>query len=238
MLQLLDMEFVRIKRSKMKYFKYPRTYHLPFSLGTQSDDRLLPSVNHFEGREVIVTEKLDGENTSMYSDHIHARSLDSGHHPSRTIVKTLHGLIGHDIPLGFRICGENVYACHSIHYLNLEAHFYVFGIYDDKNNCLSWDETEEYCKMLGLITAPVLYRGIWDEEKVRACWTGISTASPGDPQEGYVVRLASSFHYDAQDSALESSFTAKYVRAKHVQTDAHWLEKPVQPNLLRKSEPN
>lgn len=215
------------------YYKYPRTYHLPWSPGTQSDDRLLESVDHFVGREVVVTEKLDGENTSMYRDHIHARSLDSKHHPSRTIVKTLRGQIQHDIPEGWRICGENLYACHSIFYKNLESHFYVFGIYDDKNTCLSWDETTEYAIALGLITVPVLYRGIWDEEKVRACWTGKSTAGPESEQEGYVVRVADAFPYDEQDQQLASPYTAKYVRAKHVQTDAHWLEKPVEPNLLR-----
>lgn len=217
----------------MSYFKYPRTYHVPWSPGTSSDDRLLPSVEHFTGQEIIVTEKLDGENTSMYSDHIHARSLDSGHHPSRNIVKTLHGQIAHEIPKGWRVCGENVYACHSIFYRNLVSHFYVFGIYDDNNNCLSWDDTEEYSKMLGLITVPVLYRGVWNEDKVRSCWTGESTASPGDPQEGYVVRVASFFPYEQQDQDLASHYTAKYVRAKHVQTSSHWMSQEVRPNLLR-----
>lgn len=180
-----------------------------------------------------MTEKLDGENTSMYRDHIHARSLDSKHHPSRTWVKVLHAQIRFDIPQNWRICGENVYALHSIQYRKLDAYFYVFGIYDDRNHCLSWDDTVEYATMLGLPTVPVLYRGPWDEEKIRACWTGESTASPGDQQEGYVVRVAAAFPYDAQDEGEFSKFTAKYVRAGHVVTDQHWLEKPVVPNLLR-----
>lgn len=215
------------------FHKYPRTYHLPWSPGTTSDDRILPNVKHFEGLEIVVTDKLDGENTSMYSDHIHARSLDSNHHPSRTWVKVLHGQIGHQIPPGWRICGENVYALHSIPYTKLEGYFYVFGIYDDKNQCLSWDETVEYAAMLDLPVVPVLYRGPWDEEKVKACWTGNSTASPGDQQEGYVVRVADSFSYGAQDEGLFSKFTAKYVRRGHVQTDQHWMQQEVVPNLLR-----
>ena len=205
--------------------KYPRTYHLPWSPGGTSDDRILASLSHFEGKEVVVTEKLDGENTSMYSDHIHARSLDSNHHPSRTCVKSLHGQICHEIPHSWRVCGENVYALHSIPYSSLEAHFYVFGIYDENNQCLSWDETEEYAAILSLPTVPVLYRGIFDEDKIKACWTGKSVASPGDQQEGYVLRVAQAFPYDAQDEGLFSKFTAKYVRAGHVQTDQHWMEK-------------
>ena len=215
------------------FHKYPRTYHLPWSPGASNDDRILPNVKHFEGLEIVVTEKLDGENTSMYSDHIHARSLDSKHHPSRTWVKVLHGQLSHELPPGWRVCGENVYALHSIQYTKLQGYFYVFGIYDDKNNCLSWDETVEYATMLNLPVAPVIYRGPWDEAKVKACWTGISTASPGDQQEGYVLRVAQTFPYDAQDDGLFSQCTAKYVRADHVQTSSHWLDKPVVPNLLR-----
>lgn len=149
------------------------------------------------------------------------------------MVKTLHAQIKYELPDLWRLCGENVYALHSIEYRSLEGYFYVFGIYDDKNTCLSWDDTVEYANMLGLPTAPVLYRGPWDEEKVRACWTGVSTASPKDQQEGYVVRIAGAFPYDAQDEGEFSKFTAKYVRADHVQTDEHWLTKPVVPNLLR-----
>ncbi len=216
------------------YRKYPRTYHYPWSLGTTSDDRILSDVDHFIGKEIIISEKLDGENTSMYSDHIHARSLDSQHHPSRTWIKSLHGEICHNIPKNWRICGENVYAKHSIFYSNLEAHFYVFGIYDDNNICLSWDETVDYSKILGLHTIPILYRGPWDVQKVMNCWTGISTASPDDLQEGYVGRVAEAFPYDDQDNGISSKFTAKYVRKGHVQTTSHWMQQEVIPNLLRK----
>lgn len=66
----------------MKHTKYPRTPHLPWSEGATSDDVFLNNCSHFEGKEVVVTEKLDGECTSMYHDKIHARSIDSRNHPS------------------------------------------------------------------------------------------------------------------------------------------------------------
>lgn len=42
---------------------------------------------------VVITEKMDGENTTLYRDGLHARSLDSRHHPSRNWVKP-NGLRG------------------------------------------------------------------------------------------------------------------------------------------------
>lgn len=208
------------------YVKYPKTFHLPWSPGTQSEDRILPSIEHFVGKEVVVTEKLDGENTSMYSDHIHARSLDSIHHPSRTAVKQLHGNICYEIPAGWRVCGENVYAKHSIHYTGLTAYFYVFGIYNNDNICLSWDDTKEVVALLDLECVPVLYRGVWDEEKIKACWTGESVF--GGPQEGYVVRCVNQFPYTEF-----SRNVAKFVRKGHVQTSEFWMNQPVVKNILK-----
>ncbi len=65
------------------HYDYPRTRHLPWSPGGSTDDlRLLEGEPEtmFCGRRVIVTEKLDGENTSMYNDILHARSKDGRHH--------------------------------------------------------------------------------------------------------------------------------------------------------------
>jgi len=210
-----------------KYTKYPRTFHLPWSRSRTDDDKVLSSASHFEGKEVVVTEKLDGENCTMHPDHIHARSIDSANHPSRNWVKMLHGTIRHDIPEGYRLCGENMFAKHSIFYDSLPSYFLLFSIWNDENVCLSWNDTIEWAKLLELEMVPVLYRGIYDEEKIKTLYTKKSVF--GGIQEGYVIRLVNSFHYD------DFKFSAgKFVRKNHVQTDEHWLKKPVEPNGLKK----
>ena len=212
--------------------KYPRTFHVPWSDGLSGDDKRILTLDVLKGNEVIVTEKLDGENTTMYNDGVHARSLDSKHHASRVWIKAKQGELGYQIPPEYRICGENMYAKHSIHYRFLTTDFYVFGIYMG-DICLSWDDTVEFATLLGLETTPVLYRGPWDEQKIKACWTENSFFSKDgevDPQEGYVVRVASAFPYEKH-----SLYTAKFVREKHVQTDEHWLSQPVTPNLTIQS---
>ena len=208
--------------------KYPRTFHLSWSPGATADDRTMddPDVA-FGGAEVVVTEKLDGENTTLYRDYLHTRSLDYAPHPSRDRVRALHGAIAHDIPEGWRLSGENLYAVHSIAYNALPAHFLLFSIWNERNECLSWDDTVTWAQLLGLAAVPVLYRGPWDEDAVRAL-DGVAKSQLGGDREGYVVRLAAGFHYRAFRRSV-----AKYVRKNHVQTDDHWKEREVVPNHLR-----
>lgn len=210
--------------------KYPRTYHLPWSPGATDDDRILPDVGHFEGQEVVVTAKMDGENSTLYSDGLHARSLEYDSHPSRDWLKSLHGRIAHEIPKSWRICGENLYAKHSIHYSHLDSYFQVFSIWDGLR-CLDWDATCEYAAILGLATVPVMYRGRWDAKTIKALAGPGAGAYHGDLLEGYVVRLADSFHYGEFRRSV-----AKYVRQNHVTTDSHWMKNAVVPNGLASSK--
>lgn len=209
--------------------KYPRSYHLPWSQGATADDKTLPNVEHFHGREVVVTEKLDGENTTIYPDgYSHARSLDSRAHDSQAWVRALAAEVAYNIPAGWRICGENVFALHSLYYDSLKTYFYVFAIYNEHNECLPWSETVEWAALLGLETVPVLYQGPWDEAKVQACYTGRSLVGPRS--EGYVVRLADKFGYNDFGKSL-----AKFVRQNHVLPGtAHWRSGRITPNVLAK----
>lgn len=212
-----------------QYQKYPRTPHLPFSGGATDDDKTLlwdelRGTRLAHADEIIVTEKMDGENFSGYADgHFHARSIDSRHHPSRDWVAKKWSEVYYLLPEGHRVCAENLYAKHSIHYEDLESYLYVFSIWD-RDECLSWDETVDWCQLLGLVHVPVLYRGPFDEGRLEEIAEGIDT----DSQEGYVVRVADSFCYDGFGSCV-----AKWVREDHVQTSEHWMHKEVVPNDLK-----
>ena len=207
----------------MGYVKYPRTWHLPWSLGRTADDRVLTDFSQFLDQDVVVTTKMDGECTTMYSDYVHARSIDGRNHVSRNWVKNLQAKVGPDIPEGFRICGENLFATHSIKYHDLPSYFLVFSIWNEQNTCLSWDDTVEWCDLLGLLTVPVIYRGKWDLGLIQNLYPDKLS-----DHEGYVVRLSSEFGFAAFRSSV-----AKFVRANHVQTTQHWLQQPMVKNLLR-----
>lgn len=211
-----------------RYVKYQRTYHLPWSQSVNKDDRVLPNVNYFKGKHVIVTVKMDGENTSMYKDYIHARSIDSKHHPSRDWVKNFWNQIRWDIPEGYRLVGENLFALHSIFYQDLPSYFMLFSIWNDKNICLSWKETTEWAELLGVEVVPVLYEGVFDEALIKNLWSD----KLWDSMEGYVVRVADSFPY-----SMFSKSVGKFVRKNHIQNVKHnWQTQPVIPNGLKKKD--
>lgn len=207
------------------YIKYPRTYHCPWSPGGTRDDRVLGSMDHFVGRKVVVTEKMDGENTTIYRNHTHARSTSSSSHPSRNWVKALQGRLSHSIPEGWRICGENLFARHSIAYRRLSSYFLCFSIWNEENICLDWDSTVEWCQLLEIEHVPVIWTGIYDEKAIRSAW---SPQNGEEESEGYVIRLFDSFAYEDFEESV-----AKYVRAGHVQTDTHWMFDKIVPNGLK-----
>jgi len=209
----------------MHRVKYPRTRHLPWSPGSTSDDLFADSMQSFQGQRVVVTEKMDGENTTLYRDGLHARSIDGRHHPSRNWVKALHGRMAHLIPDGWRVCGENLYALHSIGYTELPSYFLLFSIWNEDNHCLSWDETVDWSKRLGLCHVPVLSEGPFDQAQLRAMRPDTAVT------EGYVVRLAQGFAFGEFEDAV-----AKWVRPNHVESEEHWMHKSVVPNHLAASQ--
>ena len=212
--------------------KYPRTYHLPWSPGMNRDDRMMSDVSVFEGQEVMICEKLDGENSTFTPLRYHARSFETEHHPSRNWVKGLWAQKGYNIPESWRVCGENMYAKHAIHYSNangnsLDTYFYMFSIWDDRNVCLSWDETEEWAELLDFTLVPVLYKGIWDMNVINELNKKME-ANP-DTIEGYVVRLSREYHYSEF-----KNICGKYVRKNHVANNhGHWARNKMTINELK-----
>lgn len=203
--------------------KYPRTPHAPSSPGGTADDTRLRDMSAFAGRRVVGTVKMDGENSTLYRDGLHARSIDGRSHPSRDWLKSFHAGVAGDIPEGWRVVVENMYAVHSIRYDTLPSYAVGLSVWDAANACLGWDDTLEWLRLLGIVPARVVFDGTFDEATFRRL------ALP-DGEEGTVWRLADPFPYAAFGRSV-----AKVVRAGHVATDAHWMHGPVVPNGLAPS---
>jgi hypothetical protein len=192
--------------------KYPRTYHLPDSPGATSDDRIQHDLSWLDG-ELVVTEKMDGGNLTFTRDAMYARSLDSGTQPWDRPAKALWAMTSYRIPDDWRVCGESMWARRSIAYEDLPGVFLVFGIWDETNTLLGWDDTVDWAQRLELPVVPVLYRG-GSLTEARAAWAAQRTT---ETSEGFVVRSAG--RIPAADFALR---LAKWVRPQHVTTTAAW----------------
>ena len=210
--------------------KYPRTCHLPFSKGITNDDKVLKSLSLFEGKQVVITEKMDGENTTIYSDGFHARSLDSRNQPYRNWISNYIRNFSYKIPEGYRICGENLFASHSIFYENLKSYFYAFSVWDDNNVCLNWNDTVEFLNSLDVYVVPyltveneIIVPRIFDLEELIYISNHIDTSKV----EGFVVRTTESFSYNEFPTKV-----AKWVRPNHVTSDKHWMHQEIKKNRL------
>lgn len=203
--------------------KYGRTYHLPWSPGATSDDRISNSVESLLGKEIVITEKLDGENCGMTDDGVFARSHATfTTSPWSREVRALHKLkVEDELGDGVYLFGENMEGIHSIEYTNLTSYFYIFGLRGN-NIWVPWSKVEEYSYLLDIPTVPVLFKGVVNTEKELKQLTERLASEPselGGQREGIVVRNADIFH---NDDFAEN--VMKWVRKDHVITDVHWTK--------------
>jgi hypothetical protein len=203
--------------------KYWRTYHLPQSLSVTDDDKVLKSIDQFNGKNVVVTEKMDGENTTIYCGGTHARSIDGKYHPSRSWMKAYASAISPYLEENEKIVGEYLYARHSIAYDNLDTYFMGFAWFVD-NIMQSWELTKIRFDELGIKIVPILYEGIYYNDLIK----DVSKTLDLNAQEGFVLRIQ-----DEMTADDFKNYCGKYVRKGHVQTDKHWMHSEIVKNNMK-----
>lgn len=204
--------------------KYGRTYHLPISPGTTNDDKILDDLSVLtSSSDVVITEKMDGENTTIHRNGCFARSPDSGYHASRDWVKAFAAGVSPLLDADERIVGEYVFARHSISYDALPSYFLGFAWIRD-GEFQSWDKTLARFQEIGVTPVTELYRGPFDLLVAEDLCGKLNFKS----QEGFVVRVAGSFSEDEMKHHV-----AKYVRANHVESDEHWMQAEIVRNKLK-----
>lgn len=213
----------------MEKTKYFRSMHFPFSPGTTSDDRITQDYSFLENEEVVMTEKMDGENNAICKGGIYARSHGAfAEKPWNNCIWSIHERIKHQLDDDTFIFGENMYAPHSIIYENLDAFYYVFGV-RVKDEWLSWDDICIYAETLGLPTVPLIKKGVFTDIKTeveQAVKEGSAFGSVDSVEnkpctmEGVVVRTAAGFKQEDSDAHL-----LKWVRKNHVKTGEHWVRR-------------
>jgi hypothetical protein len=190
----------------------------------------------FLNTEIVITEKLDGSNICLTNDSVFSRSHSSpATHKSFDPLKKMHSYMRYEIPDGISIFGEWCYALHSIEYRMLQNYLNIFGVRDDNTGeWVDWDEVELWAEMLGVVTVPVILRGvISNKDDLRDLIVDLSNLSSvyGPEREGVVIRTVAP---PTVNEVNQLEGLGKWVRENHVQTDEHWKSKPVvaQPCML------
>jgi hypothetical protein len=198
------------------WVKYPRTYVLPWSDSIGEGDRSFRAIDRLRDTRVIATEKMDGENVTLYRDFLHTRSVARIDHPSRAWLNAYWESMREGIPEGWRICGEYLYVAHSVTYTQLRSFFLAFSVWNERNICLNWDESLLFLNRIGVSAVLVLYDGRFDQEAIHLNWQ--RNTSP--QSEGYIVRSAGDIAYGDFRNMV-----GKYIRAGYVQSE------PVRNNM-------
>jgi len=203
-------------------------------------------------KKLVLTEKLDGQNSCFSKDGLFARShATPSQLPWDKPLIERWNLIKNDLD-EYEIFGENMYGVHSIAYDKLESYFYVFAV-RVKDTWLSWDEVKEIASLFDFPTVPEIPIGTelsdilaknenrrleewfrinlgmsWEESVNTAGVLGGYNPQTNNPaSEGFVVRNADEFKTNSgvlKVAPNEFNNLFKVVRKGHVQTDEHWTK--------------
>jgi hypothetical protein len=224
--------------------KYPHTPHWPQSEKVHRDDTYHSEPTFFLGKEVVITEKLDGGNTCLSHGKVYARSVAAPTTDSWfAMVKKHHAWKTNDAWFSnTAIYGEDLYGIHTLKYYPLAENktFYVFAmrnspyvIQKKEDIFYSWDTVVSYSHQLIAPTVPVVYRGTFESvtEITEFFRDNLRTPSAlGPEKEGFVMRIVDDFPAESFSKCI-----CKYVRKNHVQTDEHW-RRNWKPCELKKDE--
>jgi hypothetical protein len=207
--------------------KFPRTKHLPFSPGRGSDDKVHPDLSFvLDGKRLLLTTKMDGENQRWTRSSFNLRSLSSTSGGElRSRAKAKWGEVCYLIDEGLSVFVEDTTVVHSIQYGPRLTNLFVIAVRDDKTgHFMSWFDTEQYARKLNMKTVPVLWH-MQGSEFIRVTLESLIKERHRSNHEGIVLRPEDEItNWTAQ--------TAKWVRANHVQTDEHW-ERTALKNLRK-----
>ncbi len=223
---------MRSQHMENVHMKYPRTLHLEWSQGATNDDKISFDTSKLINNPIVITEKLDGSNTSLERLGCFARThAGPPTHASFDGLKALHASVSYKIPDGIQCFGEWAQALHSIAYDKLPGYFLMFNVRDlEKQEWLSWDDVCLWADELSVPTVPVLFKGIISSEKELKLLTKSLMKEPsvyGDIREGVVIRIEDGF----KDEEF-SSCCLKMVRKNHVTTSEHWSHNEIVKNKL------
>lgn len=236
-------------RSNDEFVKYPRTPHLFGSKGTDDDKHLgeAESLRFLADPSLIVEEKLDGTNVGIHFGpdgrmalQCRGHLITEGMHPQYDLFKQWAAVkrppLEEALEHRFILCGEWLYARHSVHYRRLTHYFFEFDVYDKQVGAfLSLDRRMALLEGTGLHTVPVIHTGPLDRERLAALIGRSRFDSQFDnPLTKRNDNLMEGLYLRTEVAGVVIG-RAKFVRPEFVEKvkqSEHWQHQTMVPNRL------
>lgn len=218
--------------------KYEKTYriivpqvNLPGKLSLSKDE-----ANSLLNGEVIVEEKLDGANTGIirhkqgFSLQKRGSLVGQSEHAQFQYFHNWSSYQNYDklmnLPNGFIVYGELMYACHTVYYDELPDYFLVFDIINTKKErWMDRDERDDFCNQYKLHQVPLINKGYFHLDELYGMIPDKSNFG-NEPAEGIVIKRYTKKGY----------IRTKLVRpefVKRLEENEHWIHSSLKVNKLK-----
>ena len=178
---------------------YPRTPYLWTPDAGAAGDRLVePSERpDWMQRPVVVEEKLDGANVSVWWENQRPRVASRGGPdamdragqlgPLRGRVGAAHDQLASLLAGGWVLYGEWLWLAHTVHYNRLPDHLVVLDLWHPESGFADLTERAERARARGLVVPPRLFTGVLGSMDALLGLMGTSRFGTA-PMEGVVLR--------------------------------------------------
>lgn len=219
-----------------EFIRFPSTAHLCVAPGAKvRDDKVLDesSRNEFLDRDLVVEEKIDGDNVGFSARDGEIRAQHRGDYIRlgegspypylKSWIATHHhellAALGDDLI----VFGEWCALVHTVRYNALPDWFLAFDVYDrSAQRFFSAERRDTWCRSVGLELVPHLARGRFTLDALRQLMGDSRVGA--ERMEGIVVR---------SDDGAWLRGRAKLVRSEFVQAnDLHWRRREPELNRL------
>lgn len=254
--------------------KYPRTIHLEGSRLQDGDNNDMLSFQSLIGKHVVLEEKMDGANCGVSfgpSDELLLQSrghflTGGGSERHFNLLKewavchqdALYSVLGQE----YIMYGEWMYAKHSVFYDLLPHYFLEFDLFEKSTGqFLSTKKRHDMLKNFPVVSVPVLFEGIIDQEMARKPQDFLQrlvvpSLAKSDHWQGSLDKIIASQKLDQnmtwkqtdKNTSCEGLYGKieegdycvgrfKYVRHSFTQSildeGTHWKKRPLLPNKLK-----
>lgn len=228
------------KQWKKMFRKYEKTYRIPISQVKVKGKHYLShkEVSALLRGNVVVEEKLDGANTGVvrhkkgFTLQKRGSLVGPSEHAQFNYFHSWANRYKYDqlmeIPVGYIVYTELLYAVHYIHYDALPDYVIVIDVWNGRKY-LNRKEKDRFCEKHGLVPTPLVTEGHFNKDELFGLIPPVSAY--GNQIEGIMIKK---YHRKNKLYMKGKLVLPDFVKALHGLQ--HWSRKPLERNKVKKEK--